>query len=105
MMNRLFVGDSLILLIGKTLNFSLNSSSKYIVEVVMNIVQKIDSFLPYLDEKTMEGIKRELEERKIEKRIKEIDSLIKNIQSDEEKRILLKTRLELVKMKEDIKRK
>ncbi len=94
-----------ILLIGKTLNFSLSSSSKYIVEVVMNIVQKIDSFLPYLDEKTMEGIKRELEERKIEKRIKEIDSLIKNIRSDEERKILLKTRLELVKMKEDIKRK
>ncbi len=94
-----------ILLIGKIMNFSLTSSSKDIVEGVISIVQKIDSFLPYLDENTVEGIKKELEERRIEKRIREIDALIKNIQSEEERKILLKTRLELVKMKEEIKRK
>jgi DNA primase len=52
----------------------------------------------------IQSIKRELEIRKIDKRIVEIDALIGKSRNEDEKRILLKARIELIKQKEKIKR-
>jgi hypothetical protein len=56
-----------------------------------------------VDDKIVEYIKKDLELRRIDKRIAEIDSLVLKVTSDEEKRILLKARTELVRQKMKIK--
>jgi DNA primase len=64
------------------------------------VFEKIDF---EVDDKIVEYIKKDLELRRIDKRIAEIDSLVLKVTSDEEKRILLKARTELVRQKMKIK--
>jgi DNA primase len=71
------------------------------MKIVKSSLDKID--VP-IDDKVIQSIKRELEIRKIDKRIVEIDALIGKSRNEDEKRILLKARIELIKQKEKIKR-
>ncbi|ANE40865.1 DNA primase [Fervidobacterium ngatamarikiense] len=87
-------------LIAKDLNVSLDSLSKHMGEYVKEVFDKIDF---EVDDKIVEYIKKDLELRRIDKRIAEIDSLVLKVTSDEEKRILLKARTELVRQKMKIK--
>ncbi|MGB4751944.1 MAG: DNA primase, partial [Fervidobacterium sp.] len=88
-------------LIAKDLNDLEDQLSKDMMKIVKSSLDKID--VP-IDDKVIQSIKRELEIRKIDKRIVEIDALIGKSQNEDEKRILLKARIELIKQKEKIKR-
>ncbi|MGC9772475.1 DNA primase [Fervidobacterium islandicum] len=87
-------------LIAKDLNVSLDSLSKYMGDFVKEVFDKIDF---EVDDKIVEYIKKDLELRRIDKRIAEIDSLVLKATSEDEKRILLKARTELVRQKMRIK--
>ncbi|QAV34221.1 DNA primase [Fervidobacterium changbaicum] len=87
-------------LIAKDLNVSLDSLSKYMGDFVKEVFDKIDF---EVDDKVVEYIKKDLELRRIDKRIAEIDSLVLKATSEDEKRILLKARTELVRQKMRIK--
>lgn len=88
-------------LIAKDLNGLEDQLSKDMMKIVKSSLDKVD--VP-IDDRVIQSIKKELEIRKIDKRIVEIDALIGKSQNDDEKRILLKARIELVKQKEKIKR-
>jgi len=88
-------------LIAKDLNDLEDQLSKDMMKMVKSSLDKIDV---QIDENVLQSIKRELEIRKIDKRIAEIDALIEKSKNDDEKRILLKARIELVKQKAKIKR-
>ncbi len=88
-------------LIAKDLNDLEDQLSKDMMKIVKSSLDKVD--VP-IDDKVIQSIKRELEIRKIDKRIVEIDALIGKSQNEDEKRILLKARIELIKQKEKIKR-
>ncbi|MFN3691703.1 MAG: DNA primase [Fervidobacterium sp.] len=88
-------------LIAKDLNVFPENLSKEMAQFVKNAIEKIDVDV---DEKVISYIKKELAIRQIEKRISEIDNLIKTINSEDEKKILLRARIELIKQKEKIKR-
>ncbi len=83
-------------LIAKDLNVSLEQLSKDMGSFVKECLEKIDI---EVDEKVLENIKKDLQIRKIEKRIAEIDELIKKSVSTDERNILLNARMELVKQK------
>lgn len=88
-------------LIAKDLNVFPENLSKELAQFVKDSIEKIEIDV---DDKIIQYIKKELSIRQIEKRIVEIDSLIKKSRSEDEKRILLKARIELIKQKEKIKR-
>lgn len=88
-------------LIAKDLNVSLDQLSKDMGNFVRNSLEKINF---EVDDSVINGIKKEIEVRKIEKRIKEIDSMISKVSSSDEKKILLKARIELVKQREKLKK-
>ncbi|MEN3041812.1 MAG: DNA primase [Fervidobacterium sp.] len=88
-------------LIAKDLNVSLEQLSKDMAQFVKEAIERIDMDV---DDKVLEYIKKDIEIRSLEKRIGEIDELIKKSKSEDEKKILLKARIELIKQKEKIKR-
>jgi len=88
-------------LIAKDLNVSLSQLSKDMGAFVKEAFERIDM---EVDDKLVEYIKKELETRKIDKRIAEIDALILKAKSKDEKDILLKARMELIKQKQKIRR-
>ncbi|MGQ9856703.1 MAG: DNA primase [Fervidobacterium sp.] len=88
-------------LIAKDLNVSLDGLSKDMVAFVKDAFEKIEI---EVDDKVLEYIKRNLEEKRLEKRIAEIDNLISASKSEDEKRVLLKARMELVKQVQKLKR-
>ncbi|WP_448376812.1 DNA primase [Fervidobacterium sp.] len=88
-------------LIAKDLNVLPSQLSKDMGAFVKEALEKIDM---EVDDKVVEYIKKDLESRKIDKRISEIDNLILKAKSKDEKDILLKARMELIKQKQKIKR-
>jgi len=88
-------------LIAKDLNVLPSQLSKDMGAFVKEALDKIDM---EVDDKVVEYIKKDLESRKIDKRISEIDNLILKAKSKDEKDILLKARMELIKQKQKIKR-
>ncbi|MGC8954466.1 MAG: DNA primase [Fervidobacterium sp.] len=88
-------------LIAKDLNVFPDQLSKDMARFVKESIEKINM---EVDDKLLEYIKKDLEIRKIEKRISEIDELIKKSLGPDEKMVLLKARIELVKQKEKIKK-
>ena len=75
-------------------NFSFDKLSKEMEGYIESVLKKMEN--TEIDETYMETIERKLLERKLEKRIKEIDVYLEKA-SDEEKKVLLQTRIELVR--------
>jgi DNA primase len=75
-------------------NFSFNKLSKDMEIYIESLLKKMEN--TEIDETYIETIERKLKERKIEKRIKEIDEYLEKA-SEEEKKVLLQTRIELVR--------
>lgn len=75
-------------------NFSFENLSKDVQEYIANIFKKMEKF--EIDEEYISTIKKKIKEKTIERRIKEIDNYLKQANNDE-KNILLKTRMELVR--------
>lgn len=88
-------------LIAKDLNVSPEQLSKDMAQFVKEALERIDM---EVDDKVLDYIKKDLEIRTLEKRISEIDELIKKSKSEDEKKILLKARIELIKQKQKIRR-
>ncbi|MBO8161195.1 MAG: DNA primase [Thermosipho sp. (in: Bacteria)] len=75
-------------------NFSFDNLSKELTEYIENVFKKMGN--TEIDEVYIETIEKKLLERSLEKRIKEIDGYLSKA-SDEEKKVLLQTRIELVR--------
>lgn len=75
-------------------NFSFEKLSKEMEDYIKMILKKMEN--TEIDETFIETIEKKLLERKLENRIKEIDSYLKDA-TDEEKKVLLQTRIELVR--------
>lgn len=88
-------------LFAKDLNVSIDQLSKDMGSFVKNCLDKVEL---ELDEEFLNALQRELNARSLDKRIKEIDELIQRVQTDEEKRVLLRARIELVRQRERTKR-
>ncbi len=88
-------------LIAKDLNVLPEQLSKDMAQFVKESIEKIDM---EVDDKVLDYIKKDLEVRTLERRISEIDELIKKSKSEDEKKILLKARIELIKQKQKIRR-
>ncbi|SHH28275.1 DNA primase [Thermosipho atlanticus] len=78
----------------KNENFSFERLSKDLSEYINRVLKKLEN--TEIDEIYIETIERKLLERSLERRIKEIDDYLKNA-SDEEKKVLLQTRIEIVR--------
>ncbi|ANQ53947.1 DNA primase [Thermosipho sp. 1063] len=80
-------------------NFSFENMSKDLQEYVKDVLKKMENV--EITEEFIKNIKKQIKRKNIEKRIEEIDQYIKNA-SDDEKRILLQTRIELIRKLKNI---
>lgn len=75
-------------------NFSFEKLSKDLQKYIENILNKMEKF--EINEDYINTVKKKIEEKTLEKRIEEIDKYL-NSATEEEKRVLLQTRMELVR--------
>lgn len=83
-------------------NFSFENLSKKLQEYIKEVLEKMKHV--EINEEYIEEIKKKIQEKSLEKRLEEIDEYIKNSKDPSEKRLLLNTRIELVRKLKNIRR-